>query len=200
MSEAANVESQSAPIESDRPRVEILLRDGTRAEIGPISAVDAPLVAQGLTELSEASRFARFGSGLSGLSDSELRYLTDVDQVSHVAWGALIDDRPAGAGRYIVGPGSEAEIAVTVIDNYQRKGLGRALFDALVASARASGIDALYFSIEPWNRAVTRMMQAFEIEFDEDEGMLTGRIDVASVPASEHEAEFVRLLDETRQR
>jgi GNAT superfamily N-acetyltransferase len=198
MSEATEPESHDRPIELDRPRIELVLRDGSVAEVGPLSAADAPLLAQGLDDLSEASRFARFGSGLAGLSPAQLRYLTDVDQVSHVAWGALIDDRPAGAGRYIVGPGADAEMAITVVDRYQRRGLGRILFDALIASARASGIEGLYFSIEPWNRVVPHMLNGVDIAFDGEEGMLSGRIEIGSVPVSEHETEFVRLLDEFR--
>ncbi len=193
-----HTEDQGGPIGLDRRRIEVTLRDGSRAEVGPLSADDAHLLAQGLDELSEDSRFARFGSGLAGLSRSQLRYLTDVDQVSHVAWGALIDDQPAGAGRYIVGHGADAEMAITVVDRYQRRGLGRVLFDALVASARAGGIEGLYFSIEPWNRTVVKMLSGVDFQLDEGDGLLRGRIDLASIPVSDREAEFVDLLDEAR--
>ncbi len=198
MSDATPTEDKGGPIDVERRRVEITLRDGTRAEVGPLSAADAPLLAQGLSELSEQSRFARFGSGLAGLSRSQLRYLTDVDQVSHVAWGALVDDQPAGTGRYIVGADADAEMAITVVDRYQRRGLGRVLFEALVASARAGGIEGLSFSIEPWNRTVLRMLSGVDFRLDEEDGLLRGRIDVASIPVSAREAEFVDLLDETR--
>lgn len=191
-------DDRSGRIDTDRHRIEIILRDGSLAEVGPLAAGDAPLVAQGLNELSEESRFARFGSGLAGLSRSQLRYLTDVDQVSHVAWGALVDDQPAGTGRYIVGADAEAEMAITVVDRYQRRGLGRVLFDALVASARAGGVERLYFSIEPWNRTVLRMLSGVEFQLDEEDGLLRGGVDVVSIPVSDREAEFVALLDETR--
>jgi GNAT superfamily N-acetyltransferase len=122
-----------------------------------------------------------------------------VDQVTHVAWGALIDDVPAGVGRYILGEDGVAEIAVTVVDEFQRRGLGRALFDALVASARASGIEELRFSIQPWNRDVVRMFPGVDVILDEHDGMLTGRVDVAGVPGSAHEHEYVELLHLCRQ-
>jgi GNAT superfamily N-acetyltransferase len=145
--------------------------------------------------MSEQSRFARFGSGISNLSDAELRYLTEVDQVSHVAWGAIIEDEPAGVGRYIVGEDGVAEIAVTVVDEFQRRGLGRALFDALVASARSSGIEELRFSIEPWNNPVVRMFPGVDVVLDEHDGMLHGRVEVAVVLVGPHESEYVELLD-----
>jgi GNAT superfamily N-acetyltransferase len=145
--------------------------------------------------MSEQSRFARFGSGISNLSDSELRYLTEVDQVTHVAWGAIIDAQPAGVGRYIVGEDAVAEIAITVVDEFQRRGLATALFEALVASARASGIEEFRFSIEPWNRGVPRMLPGVEFEMDEVDGLLTGRVEIAAVPVGPHDSEYVELLD-----
>jgi GNAT superfamily N-acetyltransferase len=185
--------------EQQLPQIPIQLRDGSVAELRPIGPGDRPLLVEGLSRMSEQSRFARFGSGISNLSDSELRYLTEVDQVSHVAWGATIDDEPAGVGRYIVGGDSVAEFAITVVDHFQRRGLGRALFEALVASARASGIEEFRFSIEPWNRSVIRMLPGVDVTLDEGDGMLNGRFELARVPPSEYEREYVDLLDSCRQ-
>jgi GNAT superfamily N-acetyltransferase len=182
----------------DLPRLRVVLRDGSTAELRPISPDDRPLLQEGFSQMSEESRFARFGSGMANLRDSELRYLTEVDQVSHVAWGATIDDQPAGIGRYIVGSGPDAEIAITVVDRFQRRGLGATLFQALVASARASGILGLHFSIEPWNRRVLRMLPGVEIELNEKDDMLEGRIDVADVAQGDRDADFVELLDQFR--
>jgi GNAT superfamily N-acetyltransferase len=193
---------QTAPSElvssDDRPTVQVSLRDGTVAELGPLAPEDRELLAEGLSQMSEESRFARFGSGRSSLSEAELHYLTDVDQVSHVAWGATIDGSPAGVGRYIVGDEAEAEIAIAVVDRYQGIGLGRALFDALVASARAGAVEAFSFSIQPWNRVVIRMMEGFDVRFDESEGMLTGRLVVEGIPPGDREGEFVAALDRAR--
>ena len=179
--------------------VPVTLRDGSIAEIRPIGPADKGLLIEGLRQMSPQSKFARFGSGISGLSAAELRYLTHVNQVSHVAWGATIDEEPAGVGRYIVDSTAEAEIAITVVDRFQRRGLGRALFDALAASARAAGIESFHFAIEPWNRTVLRMLPGIEVGQDGSDGMLTGRIELAAVATSGHEREFVDLLDRCRQ-
>ena len=40
------------------------------------------------------------------------------------------------------------------------------LFDALVASARASGIEEFRFSIQPWNRDVVRMFPGVDVILD----------------------------------
>jgi hypothetical protein len=166
----------------------------------PINPGDKALLIEGLNQMSPKSRLARFGSGISSLSASELRYLTDVDQVSHVAWGATIDGEPAGVGRYIVDGAADAEIAVAVVDDFQRRGLGRALFEALAASARAAGVGSFHFAIEPWNRTVLRMLAGIEVADDESNGMLVGRVLVSDIPQGPREAEFVELLDRYRQR
>jgi GNAT superfamily N-acetyltransferase len=184
----------------DQEVIQVTLGDGTVAEIRPLNPGDKSLLVEGLRQMSPQSRLARFGSGISGLSDSELRYLTDVNQVSHVAWGATIDDEPAGVGRYIVDDADGAEIAIAVVDRFQRRGLGRALFEALAASARAAGIETFHFAIEPWNRVVLRMLRGIEVVEDESHGLLTGRISVAEIPPGPREAEFVDLLDRDRQR
>ena len=167
----------------DQDVIRVTLRDGSTAEMRPINPGDKDLLLEGLGQMSPQSRLARFGSGISGFSASELRYLTDVDQVSHVAWGATIDEEPAGIGRYIVDDAADAEIAVAVVDRFQRRGLGRALFDALAASARAAAIETFHFAIEPWNRAVLRMLPGVEVAEDESEGMLIGRISVVPRPS-----------------
>ncbi|HEX9865388.1 MAG TPA: hypothetical protein VGC03_10515, partial [Acidimicrobiia bacterium] len=104
----------------DLPSILVVLRDGTTAELRPITPDDRALLKEGLRQMSEESRFARFGSGIASLRDAELRYLTDVDQIRHVAWGAVIDEEPAGVGRYILGDGPDAEIAIAVVDRFQR--------------------------------------------------------------------------------
>jgi GNAT superfamily N-acetyltransferase len=183
----------------DQDVIRVTLRDGSVAEMRPINPGDKGLLVEGLSQMSPQSRLARFGSGISGLSDSELRYLTDVNQVSHVAWGATIDDVPAGVGRYIVDGSAAAEIAITVVDRFQRRGLGRALFEALTASARAAGIETFHFAIEPWNQIVIRMLAGVEVVEDETNGLLTGRITVADIAVGPREAEFVEMLDRGRQ-
>jgi len=179
----------------DLPTISITLRDGSIAELRPIHPDDRVLLAEGLSQMSIESRFARFGTGVDHLTDAELDYLTNIDHVAHVAWGAVIDGEPAGVGRYIrFSDPVCADIAVTVVDKFQGRGLGRVLFDALIASARANQVDELCFAVQPFNEAVRRMLAGVEANLDETEGLVQGRIDVASVPPTELDHQFVELL------
>ena len=177
------------------PSLAFPLADGLHAELRPLTRDDGDLIRAGLSMLSEKSRRQRFGTSVDHLSDAEIRYLTDIDQVKHVAWGATIDGLPAGLGRYIYVPDDDcAEIAVTVVDAFQRRGLGTLLLRVLAASARLNGIDEFCFWIEPYNKDVLKMLEGVEMRLDETGGLITGRIPVVDVSPLAEEDELTELL------
>lgn len=185
----------------DRPRLAFTLDDGAEALLSPLGADDRLLLVEGLDELSIESRYNRFGQGLSRLSETELNYLSDVDQHNHVAWGAAVDGEGAGVGRYIrVADLGCAEIAVTVLDRFQGRGLGRLLFEGLAAVARFDGISALCFEVVPGNVAVNRMIEGLEVKLDQSGSALLGRVSVAEIPAGPAERDFVEVMIATRAR
>jgi len=106
----------------------VVLRDGSAVTIRRVRGTDAPLLADGFARLSAASRRMRFMGVKKDLSAAELRYFTDVDHHDHEALGAL--DRGSGHGvgiaRYIrdADDPQAAEIAVTIVDEWQGRGLG----------------------------------------------------------------------------
>jgi GNAT superfamily N-acetyltransferase len=122
------------------------LRDGTPVLVRPIRPEDKALLQQGVAQLSEVSRYRRFMRALTELSDSQLEYLTEIDYVNHMAWGALdlseTPSRGAGVARYVRSEDdpTKAEVAVTVADAYQGRGLGTLLLGVLAQSATQHGI------------------------------------------------------------
>jgi GNAT superfamily N-acetyltransferase len=181
------------------PTIAVTLRDGSVAELRPIHPEDRSLLAEGLSLMSIESRFARFGVGVDHLTRSELDYLTNVDQVGHVAWGAAIDDEPAGVGRYVrFSDPVCADLAVAVVDRFQRRGLGRVLFEALVASARANEVAELCFAVQPFNEAVRRILDGLNVALTESGGLVQGRIEVSAVPPTDRDHQFVELLVQAR--
>lgn len=185
----------------DRPQVEMELVDGARALLSPLVPGDRLLLVEGLAELSIESRYARFGQGVGSLTEAELDYLTKIDLRNHVAWGGAIDGEGAGIGRYIsLGDPGMAEIAVTVLDRYQRRGLGTLLFQALVAVARADGISEFLFQFVPENAPVGAMVAGLDVSLDETGSALIGRIALADIPPHERERELVAVMEEARNR
>jgi GNAT superfamily N-acetyltransferase len=186
-------------IPEDRPKHERQLEDGAMLTLSPILKTDREFFEKGLDEMSLENRFARFGAGKSSLSNSELDYLTDVDQRHHVAWGAAIDEEVAGVGRYIVSDdGVSAEVAVTVLDHMQQRGVGRALFEALIAVARHDGVHEFSFETQADNEAVMSLVRGVDISPLVTGDVVERVIRISDLPASADDDSLVAVIEEVR--
>ena len=126
------------------------LDDGTPVRFRPIRPDDKELLRRGFEMLSPQSRYRRFFSMVDHLSEKQLRYFTEVDGVNHVAWIAEIPDGIGlGVARWIrlKEEPDVAEGAVTVIDPYQNRGIGKALLWLGARSAIEAGIRAIRVSV-----------------------------------------------------
>ena len=123
----------------------VRLTDGARVSLRPIRSEDADEFARAYTRLSDLSRQRRFLSVAPALRPAEVRYLTSVDHHDHVALVAVGPDGEEilGSARYIRLPNrpGDAEMAIEVIDEWQHRGLGRALLQALSHHARVNGVE-----------------------------------------------------------
>jgi len=140
-----------------------VLRDGSEVLIRQVRGSDAPLLADGFARLSTRSRQMRFLSPKHSLSAAELRFLTEVDHHDHEAIGALspADGRGVGIARYIRDPGdpTAAEIAVTIVDDWQGRGLGTELLARLSDRARQADICRFTATVAYGNTAMTGLLQ-----------------------------------------
>ncbi|HJL19699.1 MAG TPA: GNAT family N-acetyltransferase [Sandaracinaceae bacterium LLY-WYZ-13_1] len=135
---------------------------------------DKPLFVEGFAHLSEDSRYLRFFGTKKSLNEDELHYLTEVDGVRHVAIGALDDEgHGVGVGRYVMlddAPGV-AEVAVTVVDELQGRGLGHVLVEHLVERARAAGnVRSLRFWVLPINVGMRHLLEDLGARFRQRDG------------------------------
>ena len=141
----------------------ITLRDGARVTLRPIAPEDKPLLAASFDRLSEESRYRRFFTTKPALSAAELDYLVDVDHQDHEAIVAI--DRSSGEGlgvaRYIRSTDDVevAEVAVTVADDWQGRGLGRALLDRLTYRARREGVRRFSALVQSDNLASVGLLE-----------------------------------------
>ena len=100
-------------------------------ETAPVLAVFAGLHAR--------SRELRFLAPKLRLTPTDLRHLTHVDSHDRVALVAeLADGRPVGIARFVRYPEDDtvADVAVAVVDRWQRRGIGAQLVQALAEHAR----------------------------------------------------------------
>src|SRR3954468_4097932 len=121
---------------------QLTLPDGDRIQIRPVQPEDRERIAAGFERLSPESRYRRFFSPVSRLSDRQLDYLTRVDHHDHEALLALDDeDQLIAVARFVrTGPG-RAEPAVVVADDWHGRGVATRLLGRLVDRALDEGID-----------------------------------------------------------
>ena len=109
--------------------------------------------------MDQYSRYLRFFKTKSAITDQELKYLTEVDFIDHVALVAVanLDDEAKiiGGGRYFAydHPAKirSAEIAFMVHDRYQGQGIATSLLKHLLIIARDGGIAQFEAEVLPEN-------------------------------------------------
>jgi RimJ/RimL family protein N-acetyltransferase len=141
-----------------------MLRDESDVLIRPVRHDDAVLLADGFDRLGAQSRRFRFLTAKNYLSPSELRYLTDIDHHDHEALGALtpVNARGLGVARYVraTADPQAAEIAVTIVDEWQGRGLGSELLTRLTDRALEEGIRRFTALVAADNQAVIALLRS----------------------------------------
>ena len=138
--------------------------DGARVTVRPICRGDAALEQKFVEGLSADSRYERFMVTLRALPSAKLKFLTDVDQVRHVAIVATTDrdgqEAIVGAARYAVldAPGG-CEFAVAVGDAWKGSGLAGLLMHALTSVARRRGMTRMEGTVLATNGAMLKFMR-----------------------------------------
>jgi len=142
----------------------IVLRDGSRVRLRQGHSADKELLLRGFKRLSPESRYRRFLTGRPELNEAMVRYLTEIDHHDHEAIAALDEKTGEGIGvaRYVRDPQRRdaAEVAVTVIDERQGKGVGTLLLEVLGARARAEGIRGFTALMLATNREMMDVLEA----------------------------------------
>lgn len=152
-----------------------ILIGGERVTIRPIRLTDAAMEADFIRRLSPESKHFRFLGGVSELPPAEIARLCSVDGKRSAAFVATMKrgDREVeiGVARYAADSSSEVrEIAVSVADEWQHKGLGVALMRRLIAAARDNGVKRLYSVDFADNTAMSALAQDLGMSAARDPG------------------------------
>ena len=139
---------------------EFVLQDGTPAMIWPLLATDAETLRDVFRRLSPGSRHHRFLQVLDQLDDPMIRLLVDsVDGVHHFALLLIVlppegEEELIGVAHLVLYPAdlATADIAVTVVDDWQGRGAGTALVSALM-QRRPAAVTRLRTLVAADNRA-----------------------------------------------
>jgi GNAT superfamily N-acetyltransferase len=123
----------------------ISTRDGKTLFVRPMTPDDRPAYLREFEQLSAETRYRRFLAPITDLTSSEVTYFTNVDHRDHEALIALTGEGEiVGVGRYIrLEAGADvAEVAVTVADAWQGRGVGTALLNRLAERGARAGVRA----------------------------------------------------------
>jgi RimJ/RimL family protein N-acetyltransferase len=175
----------------------VRLRDGSTVIVRPVRPGDRELFAAGFERMSGESRYRRFMSHKKKLSERELDFFTRLDHDLHEAIGAIDVQSGEGAGvarmhRRDDDP-AVAEAAVTVVDDWQGRGLGGLLLERLTDRARELGVKHFEASLFTTNRAMLRLFQKLGCMRSEREGLDVLVIDV-ELPVGESDEALTTAL------
>lgn len=139
------------------------LRNGEEIEVRALRPGDRNALRRAIARVSDQSLYRRFFGVKREFSDAEVSTFVDVDfkdavalvAVSHEGAGEII----MGGARYLLLRPGTAEIALTVLDEFQRQGIGGIMLRHLVALARAAGLSTLIAEVLPDNTAMLRVFE-----------------------------------------
>ena len=145
---------------------EARLSDGTLALIWELRPEDREAMREGYETLSEETRYHRFLTGVPHLTAPLLDHLVDdVDGIDHVALGLVAVDEegvgvPVGVARMIryQDRRTAADLAVTVLDDWQGRGVATALLAELVRR-RPAGVSEVITTIAADNPAALALLR-----------------------------------------
>jgi GNAT superfamily N-acetyltransferase len=122
---------------------------GEKVTIRPIRLTDIAMESEFIHKLSSETKQFRFLAAVNELPARELARLCDVDLKHSMAFVATVRQNgrevEIGVSRYA--PNSHCdvrEVAVTVADEWQHKGLSASLMNQLIKTARTQGIKQIY--------------------------------------------------------
>jgi GNAT superfamily N-acetyltransferase len=130
--------------------------------VRPWRTGDEQLLAHAADGISPASLRNRFLAGVPRLPEPYLRRIATLPRTVWDAQLAVRDGYPDEVIGWVefvrVGDPAEADIAILVLDAWQRRGVGRALVGSMLPRAAAAGIRRLHAEIDLSNEAARRLL------------------------------------------
>jgi RimJ/RimL family protein N-acetyltransferase len=134
------------------------MTSSTQILVRPVTPADAALLQDAFDHLSLESRRRRFHSAGVRLTNADAQRLATVDHQTNEALAAIepVSGAIVGVASYaaLVREPGVAEVAVAVVDDWQRQGIGRELVHVLLEHASANGFDRVIAYVDAENNLV----------------------------------------------
>ncbi|HEX6651023.1 MAG TPA: GNAT family N-acetyltransferase [Pyrinomonadaceae bacterium] len=154
---------------------DVVLRDGSTVRIRVMRSSDEPGLCALLTSLSDESRWLRFYClQNSSAIAAEAHREANLDQTFGFVACSGNDERVVGHAFYVAIGERRAEVAFTIANDFQGRGLGSILLGQLAQVASANGIEIFEAEVVAANHAMLRVFRAsgFPIEVHATAGQL----------------------------
>lgn len=162
--------------------IPIRVRDGTLLMLRPVLPGDTERTVHGHVHFSSETLYRRFMSARLP-TPALMHYLSEVDYVDHFVWVVTDGDDPVADARFVRDEADPtvAEVAFTVADAYQGRGIGTFLIGALSIAARVNGVERFSARMLSDNAPMRAIMDRHGAVWQrEDVGVITTVIDVPS--------------------
>jgi protein lysine acetyltransferase len=184
--------------------IPVTVRDGTELFLRPVLPGDVERTLKGPVEFSSETLYRRFQS-VRKPTKALLEYLFEVDYADHFVW--VITDGATGPvvadARFVRDEAdpTQAEVAFTVADAYQGRGIGSFLSGALVVAARYDGVRRFTARVLNDNYSMRKILDHLGAEWERDDlGVVTTEVNVPPVDELPFSPELVaQIRDMTRQ-
>jgi acetyl coenzyme A synthetase (ADP forming)-like protein len=169
-----NAEPSKVNLEPHRDG-DVVLRDGSTVRIRVMRPSDEAGLRALLTSLSEESRWLRFyclqnSAGLAAEAHREV----NLDQAFGLVACSGDENRVVGHAFYVAFDEQRAEVAFTIANDFQGRGLGSILLGQLAEVAAANGIEVFEADVVAANHAMLHVFRAsgFPLEVNANAGQL----------------------------
>ncbi len=180
---------------------DVVLADGATLHLRPIRPEDHDALNELFGRLSPETIQFRFFTPLKELSEAWLTRLTNVDYDDRLALVGVLGEDLVAVGRYDrLDDPRRAEVAFTVEDAHQGRGIGTLLLEHLALAARERGIDTFCAAVLTGNRRMLDVFHstAFPVDQHFDGGAIQLEFPIAPTEAAQAAQEVRERLAEAR--
>ncbi|MDP2864031.1 MAG: GNAT family N-acetyltransferase, partial [Desulfobacterales bacterium] len=165
---------------------ETIIIDNETVMVRPAKPVDERRIQEHFYNLDKKDIASRFFHEKTRFVQDEMEGVSQIDYIKDLTVIALVGEFGFGkviaVGEYLIDPAKNmAEVAFSVIKEYQGKRLGKILLKKLSEAARENGIMGLFAYTSPGNQGMIKLFQTLPYKvrttFEDDMIMLSCRFD-----------------------
>jgi GNAT superfamily N-acetyltransferase len=142
-------------------------REGRAIEVRPFGADDEAgreALVDMYTQFDPSDRAQGIPPGEESRIRSWLDQICGPDCLNVVAWDVGADPDRAAGHATLVPDGEAYELAIFVLQAYQRAGIGTRLMEALLGHGAANGVEKVWLTVERWNHAAVALYEKLGFE------------------------------------